>query len=296
MRRLALIALLAAGAVLSIAFTGAAGAPGTGAATAAGIISGPPAEIPPAQPVAMTRTSRALLAFCRRNRLLRSICPRRLPAWGSAPPGQQGYYCQTRNPHETERESVRSFGSNRCVFAEWSYENGEGLRAWTAGTRVSGWDGQNWVADEWSMFSPPVHVGIDIQALLDSPRDRNLSLVPDQGRAAWPEGRHRVNDALLSPARTVAVSLGWVRWYRKYGQLVLTTYGTCGLGDRLIFYVPPHARSVGYAITLDAWMPAVRLVGKRVDRVIRFQSGPALPHVIATLKAIVGSALGQGAG
>jgi hypothetical protein len=38
-------------------------------------------------------------------------------------------------------------------------------------------------------------------------------------------------------------------------------------------------------------MPAVRVVGNGTDRVIRFQSGPALPHVIATLKSIVGSAL-----
>jgi hypothetical protein len=32
-------------------------------------------------------------------------------------------------------------------------------------------------------------------------------------------------------------------------------------------------------------------VGRRSDRGFRFLPGPALPHVIATLKSIVGSAL-----
>lgn len=53
------------------------------------------------------------------------------------------------------------------------------------------------------------------------------------------------------------------------------------------------AGTVHYAITLHAWAAKERFVGGGVSRVVRFDAGPALPHVIATLKAIVGSALGQ---
>jgi hypothetical protein len=40
----------------------------------------------------------------------------------------------------------------------------------------------------------------------------------------------------------------------------------------------------------NSWMPTIRITAVGVNRVARFQSGSALPHVIATLKAIAGSA------
>jgi hypothetical protein len=88
-----------------------------------------------------------------------------------------------------------------------------------------------------------------------------------------------------------AVSLGWVRWYGRYGQLVLEPVYPFGgeWGGHLIFHFT--VGRVSYAITLHSWMPAIRVTGTGINRVITFESGPSLPHVIATLKAMVGSAL-----
>jgi hypothetical protein len=131
-----------------------------------------------------------------------------------------------------------------------------------------------------------MHVHLEIAASSEGPGPDSLWLP-----GAWPQGAHRITDELLNPKRRRAVSLGWVNWYGKYGQLVLAPAFPSGgaWGGHLIFYFATDR--VSYAISLHAWMPALRLTGHGVDRVIRFQSGPALPHVIATLKAIVGSAL-----
>jgi hypothetical protein len=239
---------------------------------------------PPGQsPAPLRATPRALLSLCRSNSLLRSACPTSVPASGSAP-ATRGFYCMTRNRRESVRDSVKLFRSNRCVFAEWSYEAGQGLPGWTIATRLTGWNGHKWVADEWSMLSPPLHVGVDVQASLrNSPQGVTSAVVP------WPHATIDASDQLLGPTRR-AVSLGWVNWYGRRGQLVLTPYGPCESGNELIFYMPPNRRGVSYAIRLDAWMATVHIRGKRVNRVLEFQAGPALPHVIATLKAIVGSA------
>jgi hypothetical protein len=130
------------------------------------------------------------------------------------------------------------------------------------------------------LVSPPVHIHIEIEASLGSPI----------GASSWPTGTYPATDALLNPKRTQPVSLGWVRWYGTYGQLVLEPVFPLGgeWGGHLIFR---FTRSrVNYAVTLHAWMPVIRLIGTGINRAIRFQSGAALPHVIATLKAIVGSA------
>jgi hypothetical protein len=50
------------------------------------------------------------------------------------------------------------------------------------------------------------------------------------------------------------------------------------------------ADGVGYGITLHARASKERFSGGGANRTIRFEPGPALPHVIATLKSIVGSA------
>lgn len=49
------------------------------------------------------------------------------------------------------------------------------------------------------------------------------------------------------------------------------------------------AGRVRYAVTLDAWMSALRVSQSGVNRVIRFQPGPALPRVIPTLESIFSS-------
>jgi hypothetical protein len=262
---------------------------------------GPMARIPPASPVAMTATRRSLLSVCRKNSLLRPICPRLVPAANQPHTTTRRLgYCYDRNGHDLLLGGHYALlASNRCGQAGWGYEAGALLPGYTSRTRLtlSGWEGRTWipVAGESLLFSPPFHVHVEIAASTDSISEKTGLI--GVGAGAWPGGAHRVTDALLSPKRTGAVSLGWVRWYGKYGQLVLAPVYPVGgeWGGHLIFYVPPNAHGVSYAITLHAWMPALRLTGHGVDRVFRLQRGPALPHVIATLKTIVGSALGQAA-
>ncbi len=87
---------------------------------------------------------------------------------------------------------------------------------------------------------------------------------------------------------------GWVRWFGLYGRLVLAPTGSNGGGeqaDHLIFYF--SAGGVNYDISLHAWASKERIRGRGGSLVLRAaQPGAALPHVIATLKAIVGSAPG----
>jgi hypothetical protein len=93
------------------------------------------------------------------------------------------------------------------------------------------------------------------------------------------------------PDARAYLSLGRVRWFGTRGRLALVApYPNGGeLGGHLVFSFT--GGRVTYAITMHAWLPAIRLRGKGVDRVFRVQPGPALPHAIATLKAIVGSAV-----
>jgi hypothetical protein len=85
------------------------------------------------------------------------------------------------------------------------------------------------------------------------------------------------------------VSLGWVPWHGKFGRLVLAPTNTTGglWAGHLIFSYA--ANGVNYAISLHAWASKERLSGHGVNRVFKFEAGPALPHVIATLKSIVAS-------
>lgn len=246
-----------------------------------------PARIPPARPVPLVATPASLLAVCLKNSLLRPICPRlgpraNEPHTSIRPLG----LCVTRAGGDVVLAGrYGRLASSACVDADWGYE----AIGWPPGfligkpTTISGWDPVTRILGppEALLISPPVHVHIEIEASLGG-------LI---GEASWPAGAHPVSDRLLSPTRTRPVSLGWVRWYGRYGQLVLEPIYPFGgeWGGHLIFRF--NARRVNYAITLHAWMPAVRLTATGVNRVIAFQSGAALPHVIATLKAIVGSAL-----
>lgn len=237
----------------------------------------------------MTHTPQRDQTFCRKNQLLRPVCPRQIPAGGSTR-GTQGYACVDRHGNQPVggKALAKLFASTRCVNANWEYESGEPLPGYTAGsgTRLSGWNGTRWIPipGEALMMSPPFHVHVNIDASVGAPADIGLGV-------AWPEGAHRVTDELLNPNRTRAISLGWVRWYRRYGQLVFAPlFPSGGLwGGHLIYYFT--SGRVSYAVTLHAWMPRLRITGSGVTRMITFQSGPALPHAIATLKRIVGSAL-----
>jgi hypothetical protein len=248
-----------------------------------------PARIPPAQPVPLTESPHALLAICLRNRLLHAICPRLGPLADEPHTSIRRLgFCVTRAGRDVVVNGhYGRLASSRCVDAGWGYEAIGWPPDFTTGkpASINGWDPVTGALapPEALLVSPPVHLHIEIEASLGS-------LV---GASQWPTGGKPVSDALLSPKRTRPISLGWVHWYGKYGQLVLEPVYPFGgeWGGHLIFRF--SAGRVSYAITLHAWMPAVRLKGAGSNRVIRFQSGPALPRVIATLKAIVGSAPGR---
>ena len=235
----------------------------------------------------MTATPQALLAVCRQNALLRLICPRRVPVSLDRHVEPLGF-CDDRKGNDLlSNGHYRRLATSRCVQADWGFEGAAPLPGQVGPFRASGWDGRRWVTlpAESLLLSPPLHVHVEIFASLGSPAN-----------FGWPvaslRDAHPVSDALLDPTRTRAVSLGWVRWYGQYGQLVLAPVFPFGgeWGGHLIFYFT--SGRVSYAVTLHAWMAALRLPGGD-HRVLRYQSGPALPHVIATLRAMVDSALGR---
>ena len=238
-------------------------------------------------PVAMSATPRYLFKVCRANSLLRSICPSRVPSFhGSYQPLG---FCYDGHGHDLL--SGGHFGrlaSSPCVQgAGWGFEAGTGLPGYSDGQqlRLFGWDGGQWlpVSGESLLFSPPLHVHVEIAAIRVSPNTFGWPSASGQPR--------RVSDALLNPSRREAVSLGSVRWYGRRGELVLAPVFPFGgeWGGHLIFYF--NNDGVRYAITLHGWMAALRLSGNGGNRVIRIQPGAAIPHMIATLRSIVGSAL-----
>lgn len=180
----------------------------------------------------------------------------------------------------------RRLATNRCIQALWGFEVAAPLPGQVGPFRANGWDGRRWVTlpAESLLFSPPLHLHVEIAASLGSPANLGWPRAPANSA-------HPVGDALLDPSRRRSVSLGWVRWYGHYGQLILAPVYPFGSewGGHLIFYFTTGR--VSYAVTLHAWMAALRLPGAE-HRVIRYQLSPALPHVIATLKAMVGSSRG----
>ena len=227
----------------------------------------------------MIPTPRAALARCLESKLLRPICPRRVPR--SLDPGSYNLADGCANAVDM------TIASDRCTLPLWSYEAFAPQLDRTTGTRVSAWDGREWFSPSYAaMDPPPYHVHVDIQAAAGSEP-------PSIGGPSFAgaEATHRISDVLLSPDRAHAASFGWLQWYGKHGQLVLAPTGPGGGGEEaghLIFYF--SAGGVNYDISLHAWVSKERISGHGVNRVITApQAGPSLPHVIATLKAIVGS-------
>jgi len=239
------------------------------------------ARVPAASAVPMTRLPRAAFVRCRESRLLRPICPRRVPV--SLDSAKYDLVAGCANAVHVK------IASGRCTLPVWSYEVFARLPGETAGTQARAWDGRGWFAVSYAPLNPPpYHVHVDIQAAAGSEPPSIAG--PSFARAY---AAHRVTDVLLDPNRARPASFGWVRWYGEYGELVLAPTNPNGGGEEaghLIFYFT--AGGVNYDVSLHAWASKVRISGRGVNRVVRApQSGPALPHVIATLKAIVGSAL-----
>jgi hypothetical protein len=127
-------------------------------------------------------------------------------------------------------------------------------------------------------------VHVDIEASVGSP--------PVAVQALKPRRAPRVTDALLNPDRApAAVSFGGVRWDGRWGRLILLNGNAGGeQSGHLIFYF--RTGGMNYDVSLHAWASVLRISGRGMTRLISApKPGPALPHVIASLKAIIGSAL-----
>jgi hypothetical protein len=236
--------------------------------------------------VPMAATPPALLAVCLANTLLHPICPRLGPLANQPHTTMRPLgFCEDRRGRDVVLAGHYSrLASGRCVLAGWGYEaSGQLPFAPAAGERLSVWNGSRWapLASESGLFPPGTHVHVEIQAV------RRGTPTTDR----WPTKTQPITDSLLTSPRAAPVSLGWVHWYGTHGQLVLEPNFPAGgeWGGHLVYRF--SAAAVSYAITLHAWTAALRITGAHGSHVIRLQPGPALPHVIATLKTIVGSAL-----
>ena len=161
----------------------------------------------------MVPTPPAALALCQEAKLLRPICPQKVPRAAIGRSGQR-WLAVCTSTHGNG--GAMPLTSHRCVAADWSYEASGSLPGLTPRSRLARWDGRRWIAipAEAGMEPPPVHVHVDIGASVGTPPVAVAT-------AGSPAGGDPATDALLNPARTRAVSLGWVRWHGYHGQLVL---------------------------------------------------------------------------
>jgi len=223
-----------------------------------------PGLLPGATPAGLKRTAPAALALCRRLSLVRSVCPRQVPATlaigASRPPGFRGpaaagaiAVCADRHLRGVP---IRS---GVCRYQSWSLEVGApvGLPA----DAPPGIPGERLGPGR---TRPPRYLHIIIYAARGTVAKR---LIP----FGWPHGHAvPIGNTLLDQQRSAPVSLGRVRWRGHDGQLVLAPPLVFGgeLGDHLIFHW--RARGVERVISLHAWAP--------------------LAEAVATLKAVVDSA------
>lgn len=249
----------------------------------------PAAQVPSAPGVALTAVPGAPLARCLTSPLLRPICPRLMPLTNaSRVPGAMEYSCARATGRDTRAPAATTklFSSGRCVDAEWGYEIFAPLPGLPQPQQISAWDGTQWFNPGYAPRDPPPYFAhIDIEAAVGAP-PLAVSVVH------WPRGAHRLTDSLLNPQTSApATSLGWVRWSGREGQLVVMNAGAEEAGH-VIFYF--GAGNTNYDISLHAWASKERISERHFRRVITDdQPGPALPHVIATLKGIVHSALAR---
>jgi hypothetical protein len=239
----------------------------------------PLAGIPPASAVAMIPTPRAALARCRESKLLRPVCPRRVPL--SVDPASYDLADGCANAAHI------TIASSRCTLPVWSYEVFAPLPDQTAGTQVRAWDGREWFSPSYAPMDPPsYHVHVDIQAAVGSGTPSTAS--PSFAKA---QTARRVTDVLLNPSRSRAVSFGRVRWIGKYGELVLAPTGPNDGGEEaghLLFYLragPCELRHQSSRVGVEGAPHWPRRKPRRQGPA----SGTGPPHVIATLKAIVRS-------
>jgi hypothetical protein len=231
--------------------------------------------------VPVIQTPSAALAQCRESKLLHPICPRRVPASRNHSRAYVVAGCANAGH--------LSLASKRCTLPAWSYEVFALPGRPRPTQNVTAWDGKDWFSLSYApLYPPPYFVHVLVQAAVgaDSLGLFGLNLAGN-GKVRNP------SDVLLNPNRARAVSLGWVRWSGHHGELILEPAGGQTGGEvagHLIFMFT--SGGVEYAMTLHAWAPKVRETSHGKTHLIRAaQPGPALPHVISTLKTIVESAL-----
>ncbi|HEX3804201.1 MAG TPA: hypothetical protein VHV75_15305 [Solirubrobacteraceae bacterium] len=229
------------------------------------------------------QTPSAALAQCRESKLLRPVCPRRVPASRK----QSRHYVLAG----CANAGHLSLASKRCKQPAWSYEVFALPGPQGPTQNVTAWDGKEWFATSYApLYPPPYFVHVLVQAGVGAD---SLGLFFGLNFAGNPAVRNPT-DVLLNPNRARAVSLGWARWSGHHGELILEPTGGQSGGEvagHLIFLFA--SGGVEYAITVHAWVPKVRETSRGKTHLIQApQPGPALPHVISTLKTIVGSAVG----
>jgi hypothetical protein len=223
--------------------------------------------------ITMTHTPPHALAVCREMRLMRAVCPRLVPRWiGTGAVSPLLLATCVGQGHEVP------LTSGNCQQADWSLESSV-APSWAHGSRIE----TPGAPEEAGLIAPPWHVHVLISAV----RGGWGYLWP----YSWPTGRHRAADTLLTSHRTEPVSLGQVRWYAHSGQLVLAPLYPGGgeLGGHLIFRFSTFG--INYIVSLHAWLSRFRVIGRGTSRQVVLHRGSALPQVVATLKAIVRSAL-----
>lgn len=228
-------------------------------------------------PVAMVVTPPAALARCRRAWLLRPICPRRVPA------SRPGRYILADG---CGNQAGITIASRRCTLPAWSYQIVTPITGSAPTSRITAWDGQRWVIPTYAALTPPPYqVHVLIQA---EPVTMSVAKSPT-------ERPRRLSDVLLASARRRVADLGPVRWFGQSGRLLLEPTGASGGGEEaghIVFAF--RRRQIDYEITLHAWASRERITtGDRRLEITDGQPGDALPHAVATLKAVVGSAIGH---
>jgi hypothetical protein len=151
---------------------------------------GPLAHIPSATPATMAATPRALLDACLDSKLLRPVCPRRVPAANARHTQIRRLgNCIDASGHDlTLNGHYAQLDSRRCVEVTWGYEAVGWPPGYTPGEPVTaaGLDPRTNTAApaESGLISPPVHVHIEIEASTRPPAQSGLTgstaLAPSQ--------------------------------------------------------------------------------------------------------------------
>ncbi len=220
-----------------------------------------------AHAVSMMQTPSHALTLCREMRIMRPVCPTRVPAvTGPREPPSIAAVCSANYTGTVVR-----LASPRCRDGEWSYIGFGGSPPGVPSGKTVIWSNPP---------GPPWFVHVDIIASRDSQP------------CAWPGERmvDRLTDRVIAEARRPAIGLGDVTWSAHHGRLMVAPpYPSGGeIGGHLAFCY--RAAGVNYAVTLHAWTSVFRFMIDGHHRALVLHAKPSAPAVVATLRSIVFSA------